>query len=228
MVAPPRTRRGPTTTGKPAWHQPRPHSGRPRRRRHGPASWVPTPMGTVRHQRSGGTPQPSFRTLPGAPQYTHPYRTSTSLPTMRGPSTSSCPTTSRPKRGTRRHASPNSSPIPHCTTTYRRPTSSSPTTRAATTTTSTPRMSAPPSPYTPSPPTLASSQHDTTRVQHASIHYTSPRPRAKGPPTTRPLQPTAPASTQPADGRQNTTKITCSHALALDPAPSPRPPTNAP
>ena len=72
-----------------------------------------------------------------------PYRTSTSPPTMRGQSTSSCPTTPRPKQGTRRHASPNNSPIPHSTTTYQRQTSSSPTTRVATTTTSRQRMSGP-------------------------------------------------------------------------------------
>ena len=116
----------------------------------------------------------------------------------------------------------------HSTTTYRRQTSSSPTTQVATTTTSRPRMSAPPSPYAPSPPTLASSHHNTTRVRKGSIHYTSPRPRAKGPPTTRPLPPTAPPSTRPADGPRHTTKITCSQALALDPAPSRRPPTKEP
>ena len=86
----------------------------------------------------------------------------------------------------------------------------------------------PPSPYTPSPPTLASSQRNTTRARHGSIPYTSPRPRAKGPPTTRPLPPTAPPSTPPADGPRHTTKTTCSHALTLDPAPSPRPHTKAP
>ena len=117
----------------------------------------------------------------GDAPFIHPYRTSTSLPTMRRPAKSSCPRTPRPEPGTQRHASPNSTPIPHSTTTYQRPTSSSPTTRAATTTTSTPRMSAPPSPYTPSPPTLASSCRDTSRVQRGSIHYTSPRPRAKRP-----------------------------------------------
>ena len=42
-------------------------------------------------------------------------------------------------------------------------------------------MSAPPSPYTPSPPTLASSHRNTIRTRHGSIHYTSPPPRAKGP-----------------------------------------------
>ena len=41
-----------------------------------------------------------------------PYRTSTSVPTMCGPSTSSCPVTPRPKQGTQRDASPNNSPIP--------------------------------------------------------------------------------------------------------------------
>ena len=136
--------------------------------------------------------------------------------------------TSRPKLGTRQHASPNSSRIPHSTTTYQRPTSSSPTTRAATTTTYTPRMSAPPSPYTPSPPTLASSHHNTSRLQRGSIHYTSPRPRAKGPPTTHPLQPTAPPSTHPADGLRHTIKTTRSRASALDPAPSPKSPIKAP
>ena len=38
-------------------------------------------------------------------------------------------------------------------------------------------MSAPLSPYTPSPPTLASSHRNTTCVWHRSIHYTSSRPR---------------------------------------------------
>ena len=160
--------------------------------------------------------------------FIRPYRTSTSLPTMPELSTSSCPKTPRPKRGTRRHVSPNSSPIPHSTTTYGRPTSLSPKIRAATTTNSTPRMSASPSPYTSSPPTLASSRHDNTRAQRGSIHYTSPQPRAKGPPTTHPLQRTAPPSTQPADGPRHTTKTTCPHASALDPAPSPKPATKAP
>ena len=43
MVAPPRTGRGPTTPGRRAWHLPGPHSGRPRRRRRGPAGWGATP-----------------------------------------------------------------------------------------------------------------------------------------------------------------------------------------
>ena len=179
MVAPARTRRGPTTTGRPAWHRPGPHSGRPRLHRHGPASWGATAMGTVRHQRSGSTPQPSFRTLPGTPHSSTPTGPRPPCPGCVGRPDSSCLMTPRPKWGTQRHASPNSSPIPHSTPTYRRQTSSSPTTRAATTTTSTPRMSAPPSPYTPSPPTPASSRRDTTRVQRGSIHYTSPRPRTK-------------------------------------------------
>ena len=72
MVAPPRTGKGPATTGRPAWHGPRPHSGRPRRRRHGPAGWGATPMGTLRHQRSGGTPQLSFCRLPGTPHSSTP------------------------------------------------------------------------------------------------------------------------------------------------------------
>ena len=93
--------------------------------------------------------------------------------------------------------------------------------------TSTPRRTAPPSPYTPSPPTLASSHHS-TRIWHGSIHYTSPGTHAKGPPTTRPLPPTAPPSTQRADRPRHNTKKTYSHALALDPAPSPRPPTKVP
>ena len=138
------------------------------------------------------------------------------------------PHNTAPKQGTRRQVSPNNSPIPHSTTTYQRQKSSSPTTRVATTTTSRPRMSAPPSPYTPSPPTVASSHRNTTRSRHGSIHYTSPRPRAKGPPTTRHHPPIAPPSIQPAGGPRHTTKTTCSHALTLDPAPSPRPPTKAP
>ena len=97
-----------------------------------------------------------------------------------------------------------------------------------TTTTSTPRMSAPQSPYTASPPTLASSHDNTTCVRHGSIHYTSPGPHAKSPPTTRPLPPTALPSTRPADEPRHTTKTTCSHALALNAGPSPRPPTKAP
>ena len=222
MVAPPSTSRGPTTTGRPAWHQPRPHSGRPRGRRHGPASWGATPMGTVHHQRNGSTPQPSFSTLPGTPNSSHP--------TARQPSCPRC--VGRPRPRAPRHCAQNWGGDGTCHQTtpqyrtplrpYRGQTSSSPTTRVATTTTSRPHMSAPPSPYTPSPPTLASSHHNTTHVRHGSIHYTSPGPRAKGPPTTRPLPLTA-TSTQPADGPRHTTKATCSHALALDPAPSPRP-----
>ena len=72
MVAPPRTRRGPTTTSRPAWHRPRPHSGCPHRRCNGPASWGATPMGTVHHQKNGGTPQTSFRTPEGTPDSSHP------------------------------------------------------------------------------------------------------------------------------------------------------------
>ena len=184
-------------------------------------------------KRRHATTQLSYTS--GDAPFIHPYRTSTSLPSMRGPSTSSCPTTPRPTRGTQRHAPPNSSPIRHSITIYRRLTSSSPGTRGATTTstpvqttTSTPRMSAPLSPLTPSPPTLASSRQDTTRVQRGSIHYRSPRPRAKGPPTTHPLQPTALPSTRPADWPRHTIKTTCSHASALDPALSTKPPAKAP
>ena len=72
MVAPPRTRKGPAATGRPAWHRPRPHGDRPRRPRHGPASWGATPVGSVHHQGNGGTPQPSFHTLPGTPHSSHP------------------------------------------------------------------------------------------------------------------------------------------------------------
>ena len=187
-----------------------------------PHQWAPS----VIKEAGDATTQLSHTS--GDAPFIHPYRTPTFVPTIHGWSTSSCPTTPRRKRGMRRQASPKSSPIPHSTTTYRRPTSLSPTTRAATTTTSTPRMSAPRSPYKPSPPVLASSHHNTTRVQQGSIHYTSPWPRAKGRPTTRPLQLTAPPSTQPADRLRHMTKTTYSHALALDPAPSPRPPTKAP
>ena len=86
---------------------------------------------------------------------------------------------------------------------------------------------APPSPYTLSPPVLASSHHSTTRERHGSIHYTSLQPHAKGLPTTRPVQPTAPPFTQPADEPRHNTKTTYSRALALHPAPSLRPPTKA-
>ena len=65
-------RRGPAATGRPAWHRPRPHGDRPRRCRHGPASWGAIPVGTVHHQGNGGTPQPSFHTLPGTPHSSHP------------------------------------------------------------------------------------------------------------------------------------------------------------
>ena len=106
--------------------------------------------------------------------FIRPYRTSTSLPTLCGPSTSSCPTTPRPKHGMQQHASSNSSPATHITTIYQHQRSWSPTTRAATTTTSTPRRSATLSPYTPSPPILASSHHGTTRNRHGRFHYTLP------------------------------------------------------
>ena len=79
-----------------------------------PPQWAPSSSRKWRH----ATTQLSHTS--GDAPFIHPYRTSTSLPTKRGPSTSSCPTTPRPKQGTRRHASPNSSPIPHSTTTYRR------------------------------------------------------------------------------------------------------------
>ena len=69
MVAPPRTRRGPPTTSRLTWPQPGPHSNCPRRRRHGPAGWGARQMGTVRHQRNGGTPQSSFCTLQKSPIY---------------------------------------------------------------------------------------------------------------------------------------------------------------
>ena len=146
MVAPARTRRGPTTTSRPTWHRPRPHSGRPRRRRHGPASWGATPMGTVRRHRNGGTPQPTFCTLQGTP---HP----STLTRPRPP----CPRcTGRPhpraprhraknrKRDSARHQTAPQHGAPLWTD--QRQTSSSPTTRAATTTTSMPPISAPPSP----------------------------------------------------------------------------------
>ena len=152
----------------------------------------------------------------------------TSLPTMRGPSTSSYPATQRPKQGTRQHASPNNSPAPRSTTTYQHQTSLPRTTRAATSTTSRPRMSAPGSPYLPSPHTLACRRHSTSRDRNASIRYRSPQPYANRPPTTRPLPPTAPPPTQPADEPRHNTKTTYSHELALDPALSPRPTTEAP
>ena len=97
MLAPPRTRRGPTTNSRPAWHRSRPHSGRPRRPCHGPASWGPTSLKKQRY-----TTTPLSHTSGDAP-FIQPYRTSTSLPTMRGPSTSSCPTTPRQLRNTAFH-----------------------------------------------------------------------------------------------------------------------------
>ena len=158
----------------------------------------------------------------------HPYQTPTSLPTMRGPSTSSCSTTPHLKQGTRQHASPNNSPAPHYTKTYKHLTSSSPTARATTITTATPRMSAPPLQYTPSARTLAASRHGTTRDGNGSIRYTSSRPHATGPPTTRPLPPTALPSTQLTDESRHNTKTAYSHASALDPDLSPRSPTKVP
>ena len=170
MLAPPRTEMGPPTTSRPTWHQPGPHSQ---------LSTPPPPL----LSKFGGHPnrhRPSSKKrwhatigllhTSGDAPFIHPYRTSTSLPTMRGPSTSSCPTTPRSKQGKRQHASPNSSPAPCSTTPFQHQTSSSPTVRAATTTTSTPSRSAPPSPYTPLPRTLTSNHHGTTCNQHGSIH----------------------------------------------------------
>ena len=74
IVATPRARKGPPTTSQPAWPRPGPHSNRPCCRRHGPASWGTTPMGTVRHQRGSGTPQSSIRTLQGKPHQSTPTR----------------------------------------------------------------------------------------------------------------------------------------------------------
>ena len=75
-------------------------------------------------------------------------------------------------------------------------------------------------------PGLQPPQHHPRPAWKHPLHVaTTPRKR---PPTTRPLPPTAPPSTPPADGPRHTTKTTRSHALTLDPAPSPRPTTKTP
>ena len=72
-----------------------------------PTPWPPWPSKLGRHP-NGHRPS-SKKQRHATSQLSHTsgdapfiptYRTSTSLPTMRGPSTSSCPTTPRPKRGT--------------------------------------------------------------------------------------------------------------------------------
>ena len=74
IVATPRARRGPPTTSRQNWPRPGPHSNCPRRRHHGRASWGATPIGTLHHQRDGGTPQSSILTLQGTPHPSTPTR----------------------------------------------------------------------------------------------------------------------------------------------------------